>query len=237
MSTVGPFSKWGLPAARAAVAAGCTYIDTTGEPEFIRRLFAELDEPARRSGARLLPSLSYEFAAGSLAGALALDEAGDDAVRVDVGYYALGGGPNSLSAGTRESLVGIVLGDHFAFRDGAVQSVRSAERVRSFNVAGKAREAFSLGGAEHYALPDAFERLREVNVYTGWFGPLSRRGAGGVRGGLVRAARAAGAADDEVLGRAGGVARGRPGARARRRTCGPGSPRRRWTSPGTCSRR
>lgn len=174
ISTVGPFVKWGMPAARAAVAAGCTYIDTTGEPEFIRTLFEELDAPARRSGARLLPSLSYEFAAGSLAGALALEDAGEDAVRVDVGYYALGGGPNSLSAGTRESLVGIVLGDHFAFRDGAIRGVRSAERVRSFHVAGKSREAFSLGGAEHYALPPAYHRLREVNVYTGWFGPLAR---------------------------------------------------------------
>jgi short subunit dehydrogenase-like uncharacterized protein len=86
ISTVGPFAKWGLPAARAAIAAGCTYIDTSGEPAFIRTLFEELDRPARRSGARLLPSLAYEFAAGSLAGALALDEAGEDAVRGDVGY-------------------------------------------------------------------------------------------------------------------------------------------------------
>ena len=52
--------------------------------------------------------------------------------------------------------------------------MRSAERVRSFQVAGKAREAISLGGAEHYALPAAFPGLREVNVYLGWFGPLAR---------------------------------------------------------------
>ncbi|MBE2315355.1 saccharopine dehydrogenase NADP-binding domain-containing protein [Solirubrobacter sp. CPCC 204708] len=174
VSTVGPFVKWGLPAARAAVAAGCTYIDTSGEPEFIRRLFDELDGPASRSGARLLPSLSYEFAAGTLAGALALDEAGDGAARVDVGYYALGAGPTSLSAGTRESLVGVTVGDHFAFRDGAVSTVRAAERVRSFEVDGKSREAVSIGGAEHYALPATYQGLREVNVYLGGLGPLSR---------------------------------------------------------------
>ena len=39
ISTVGPFAKWGLPAVRAAVAAGCIYLDTTGEPDFIRRVF------------------------------------------------------------------------------------------------------------------------------------------------------------------------------------------------------
>src|SRR3954453_2046782 len=118
VSTVGPFVKWGLPAVRAAVAAGCTYIDTTGEGDFIRRVFEDFDAPARRSGATLLTALGYDFAPGALAGGLAVVEAGEDAVRVDVGYYSLGEGVTSLSAGTRESLVGITLGDAFAYRDG-----------------------------------------------------------------------------------------------------------------------
>jgi len=174
VTTVGPFMKWGEVALRAAVAAGCTYLDSTGEPQFIRRVFEEFGPPARRAGARLLPSLGYDFAPGALAGALALEEAGEDAVRVDVGYYALGNGPTSLSAGTRASVVGVTLGDSHAFREGRVQGVRPAERVRSFQVAGRAREAFSVGGAEHYGLPAAYPGLREVNVYLGWFGPLSR---------------------------------------------------------------
>ena len=32
----------------------------------------------------------------------------------------------------------------------------------------------SIGGAEHLALPDAYPRLREINVYLGWFGGLTR---------------------------------------------------------------
>ena len=72
ISTVGPFMKWGLPAVRAAVAAGCTYLDTTGEPEFIRRVFEEFGPPASRSGAALLTAMGYDFAPGALAGALAL---------------------------------------------------------------------------------------------------------------------------------------------------------------------
>src|SRR3954470_7569170 len=39
ISTVGPFAKWGGPALRAAVEAGCVYLDTTGEPAHIRRVF------------------------------------------------------------------------------------------------------------------------------------------------------------------------------------------------------
>jgi short subunit dehydrogenase-like uncharacterized protein len=182
VSTVGPFVKWGLPAVRAAIAAGATYLDSTGEPPFIRRVFEELGAPARRSGAALLPAMGYDFAPGSYAGALAIEEAsgGDEAAgrgraaRVDIGYYALGATPASMSAGTRESLVGATLSDAFAYRDGRVQTVRSVERVRSFTVSGRRREAVSLGGAEHFALPAAYPGLSEVNVYLGWFGPLAR---------------------------------------------------------------
>src|SRR3954471_13766194 len=35
-SPVAPCVKWGGPAVRAAVAGGCTYLDSTGEPAFIR---------------------------------------------------------------------------------------------------------------------------------------------------------------------------------------------------------
>ncbi len=174
VSTVGPFAKWGTPAVRAAVAAGATYLDSTGEAQFIRRVFEEFDAPARRSGAALLPAMGYDFAPGALAGALALDAAGSDAARVDVGYYALGGTITSLSAGTRESLIGVTLADGFAYRGGSVKTVRMAERVRSFNVAGRRRDAISVGGSEHFGLPAAYPGLSEVNVYLGWFGPLAR---------------------------------------------------------------
>ena len=39
VATVGPFARWGDPAAEAAIAAGATYLDSTGEPAFIRRVF------------------------------------------------------------------------------------------------------------------------------------------------------------------------------------------------------
>jgi hypothetical protein len=174
VSTVGPFAKWGAPAVRAAVAAGATYLDSTGEAEFIRRVFEEFDAPAKRSGAALLTAMGYDFVPGALAGALALEAAGPDATRVDIGYYALGGMVSSLSAGTRETLVGVTLSDAHAFRGGRVRTVRAAERVRSFSVAGRRREGISVGGAEHYGLPAAYPGLREVNVYLGWFGPLAR---------------------------------------------------------------
>jgi len=95
-------------------------------------------------------------------------------VRVDVGYYALGGGPSSMSRGTRASIAGIALSPSFAFRGGAIRTVRSAERMRSFPVKGKDRPGISVGGVEHFTVPPVFPHVREVNVYLGWFGPLAR---------------------------------------------------------------
>ena len=118
--------------------------------------------------------MGYDFVPGALAGALALEEAGEDAVRVDVGYYALGMTTQSGSTGTRASLVGASLDESHAFRDGALRNVRTAERVRSFPVKDKERPAVSVGGAEHLALPGAYPQLQEVNVYLGWFGPFAR---------------------------------------------------------------
>jgi short subunit dehydrogenase-like uncharacterized protein len=174
VSTVGPFVKFGEAAVRAAIAGRASYLDSTGEPAFIRRVHEHHGPRAARAGVALMTAMGFDFVPGALAGALALRDGGADAVRVDVGYYSLGAGSMAASAGTKRSLVGATLGDSHAYRDGALQRVRVAERVRSFTVEGSPRRAVSVGGAEHYGLPAAFPRVREVNVYLGWIGALSR---------------------------------------------------------------
>src|SRR5688572_6332919 len=174
VSTVGPFLKWGEPAVRAAIAGPAIYLDSTGEPAFIRRVFEEFGPPAARAGATLMPAMGYDFVPGALAGALALEDAGEAATGVEIGYYALGGGIGSLSRGTRASLAGVSFDESFAFRDGRVRTVRSAERVRDFDVRGRPRPALSIGGAEHFTLPPAYPQLREVGVHLGWFAGLAR---------------------------------------------------------------
>jgi short subunit dehydrogenase-like uncharacterized protein len=186
VATVGPFAKYGDAAVRAAIAApGSVYLDSTGEPVFIRRVFEELGGPAKRAGTTLMTAMGFDFVPGSLAGALALREAGERAVRVDVGYFSLGMGPGGASAGTRESLVGATLNDNHAYRDGRLRTVRPAERVRTFQVKGKARSAISVGGAEHYTLPPVHPGLLEVNVYLGWFGALAKPLQAGTLAGTV----------------------------------------------------
>jgi hypothetical protein len=169
IATVGPFAKWGAVAVRAAAAAGATYLDSTGESTFIRRVFEEFDAPAQASGAKLLTAMGYDYVPGALAGGLALQEAGEAATRVDVAYFVLGSTRDFATAGTKESAIGVTLDPSFAFRDGQIVTERGAARVRRFGD----RQGFTIGGAEHFTLPSAFPQLRDVDTYLGVFGPLS----------------------------------------------------------------
>ena len=173
VTTVGPFARWGRPAAAAATTAGAHYIDSTGEPAFIREVFERYGPAADQSDCAMLTAMGYDWVPGNLAGGLALDRAGELATRVDVGYFITGGGA-SMSGGTRASLTGAITAPAFGFRDGSIQTERGAKRVRSFRVGSKERAGISVGSSEHFALPRVAPRLREVNAYLGWFGPASR---------------------------------------------------------------
>jgi short subunit dehydrogenase-like uncharacterized protein len=90
VSTVGPFLRWGAPAIEAAIDAGAIYIDSTGEPAFIRRVFEHYGPRAERTDASLLTAFGYDWVPGNLAAALALREAGAEATRMQIGYFGQG---------------------------------------------------------------------------------------------------------------------------------------------------
>ncbi len=175
VSTVGPFVRWGAPAVQAAIASGAHYLDSTGEPPFIRDVFERYGPGAEAAGCGLVTAFGYDWVPGNLAGALALHDAGEHATRVDIGYYMTGrGGPDDMSGGTRASAAGAVTAPSFGWREGRIVTERAAKRVRSFRVGGKDRQAISAGSSEHFTLHRVAPQLREVNAYLGWFGPASR---------------------------------------------------------------
>ncbi len=172
VATVGPFARWGDPAVEAAIDAGASYIDSTGEPAFVRRVFEQFGPRAERAGVGLVTAFGYDWVPGNLAGALALRDAGQAATRIDVGYFTTGG-LGGMSGGTRASAAGAMTEPSFVWRSG-IQTERGAKRVRSFLAAGKERPAISVGASEHFTLPRIHPGLREVNAYLGWFGDRSR---------------------------------------------------------------
>lgn len=189
VSTAGPFMKAGTAAVEAATSAGAVYLDSTGEPPFIRRVFEEFGPRAERSGAVLLTAFGHDYVPGNLAGALALQEAGANAVRLDIGYFARGNMRRGSSAGTRASAAGVMLEPGYAFRGGRLVTQRPAAELKTFQVGGKTRDAISVGGSEQFTLPRLragsgtgagpgtgapAATLRDVGVYLGWFGGATR---------------------------------------------------------------
>ena len=173
LTTVGPFARFGDPAAEAAIDAGAHYLDSTGEPAFIRRVFERFGPRAEAAGIGMVTAFGYDWVPGNLAAALALREAGEAATRVDIGYFVTGGGLGGMSGGTRASLAGALVEPGFVWR-GEIRTERGAKRVRSFTAAGKSRAAISAASSEHFTLPRIHPGLREVNAYLGWFGSRSR---------------------------------------------------------------
>ena len=155
---------------RAAIAAGAHYLDSTGEPPFIRAVFERHGPDAEAAGSGLLTAMGYDYVPGNLAGALALREAGPDAVRVDVGYFVSGDRAGQFSGGTRASGVGMIAEPAYAYRDGRIVSERTAKDLRHFDL-DRRRPAISIGASEQFALPRVHPGLRDVERLAGLVRP------------------------------------------------------------------
>jgi short subunit dehydrogenase-like uncharacterized protein len=171
VTTVGPFLQLGEPALAAAVEAGAVYLDSTGEPPFVRRVFEEFGPRADR--ATLVPAFGMDYVPGNLAGALALREAGDRAHRLDVGYSLQGTSGQAFSRGTLVSSMGVLFEPGFAFTGGRLATQTPGRRIWRFDAAGRSRQGLSIGGSEHLTLPPLAPSLREVGTFLDWLGPAT----------------------------------------------------------------
>ncbi|WTW97557.1 saccharopine dehydrogenase NADP-binding domain-containing protein [Streptomycetaceae bacterium NBC_01309] len=59
-TTVGPYIEYGEPVVAACAEAGTDYLDLTGEPEFVDRMFVAHHETAVRTGARLVHACGFD---------------------------------------------------------------------------------------------------------------------------------------------------------------------------------
>ncbi|MFD4131038.1 saccharopine dehydrogenase family protein [Streptomyces goshikiensis] len=59
-TTVGPYIWYGAELVAACAEAGTDYLDLTGEPEFVDRMYVEHDARARETGARLVHACGFD---------------------------------------------------------------------------------------------------------------------------------------------------------------------------------
>lgn len=60
VTTVGPYLAHGGPLVAACAAAGTDYVDLTGEPEFMDRMYIDHHATAQKSGARLVHACGFD---------------------------------------------------------------------------------------------------------------------------------------------------------------------------------
>lgn len=173
LSTVGPFDRWGRPALDAAIDNGAHYLDSTGEPGFLRHVFSRHDE-ARAAEIGLLPAFGYDYVPGNLAGALALERAGERATRLDIAYLATGSLIRGLSTGTIATMAAGMLEPTYVLRDARIAADRGGARLGRVSVGGRRRSTILASGSEPFTLPRLAPQLRDLDVYNGWFPQLSR---------------------------------------------------------------
>lgn len=173
VTTVGPFTRLGRVAVNAAVAQGCAYLDSTGEPGFIREVFEQDGPRAEATGARLLTAFGYDYVPGNLAGALAIADAraaGRVPTVVEIGYFVSGG--FGMSSGTRASAAAALGATPFTLRNG--QLVEHAGDLMTFDVDGRRLDALPVSTSEHFTLSRLDPGVRDITVGLGWAGRWTR---------------------------------------------------------------
>ncbi len=123
INCTGPFGLLGVPVVEAALDAGCHYLDTTGEQDFmldVRRRFGERAERAERV---VVNGNSWYFALGSSAAELCLAEGGIDSLTL---VYAPRGRPTIASL---QSLLRTARRPGFFLENGQLVPSRVARRT------------------------------------------------------------------------------------------------------------
>jgi short subunit dehydrogenase-like uncharacterized protein len=94
ITTVGPYVKYGEPLVAACAAAGTDYVDLTGEPEFVDRMYVRHHAEAAKSGARIVHACGFDSIPHDL-GVLFTVEQLPEGVPLNVrGFVRAGGKPS-----------------------------------------------------------------------------------------------------------------------------------------------
>jgi hypothetical protein len=79
---VGPFIKYGHPVAEAALAAGCHYLDTTGEQDWVLAAKDRWHRPYAEKGLVIAPGVAQMYTTGEIAANICLETPGLDTLDI-----------------------------------------------------------------------------------------------------------------------------------------------------------
>lgn len=105
ITTVGPYIHYGEPLVAACAEAGTDYVDLTGEPEFVDRMWLAHHARAVASGARIVHACGFDSIPHDLGAYLCVQQLPEGVPLTVEGYVRAGG---TFSGGTFHSAVNIM---------------------------------------------------------------------------------------------------------------------------------
>ncbi len=92
ITTVGPYITYGEPVVAACAAAGTAYVDLTGEPEFVDRMYVAHHRRAAETGARLVHSCGFDSIPHDLGVQFTVEQLPEDVPIAIEGFVRASGG-------------------------------------------------------------------------------------------------------------------------------------------------
>jgi len=102
ITTVGPYIRYGEPLVAACAEAGTDYVDLTGEPEFVDRMWLAYHDKAKASGARIVNACGFDSIPHDLGAYFTVQQLPDDVPLTVEGFVKAGG---EISGGTWHSAI------------------------------------------------------------------------------------------------------------------------------------
>jgi short subunit dehydrogenase-like uncharacterized protein len=163
---VGPFATYGAEVVEACLAAGCHYLDTTGEQDWL--IAAEAAYGARMAAAGLLlgPGVAQMYTTGEIAAQLCLEQPGLDTLDILVFWK---GAPTVAS--TRTILVNAALAKAYYLEQNSYAEWPADGGLYTVTVPGQHETGLALpwGGTSHPVWFSRDPRVANVKVLGGVF--------------------------------------------------------------------
>lgn len=161
VNVTGPFMQMGETVVRAALAAGCHYLDTTGEQDFMLAMRTAYGAAFEAKQRLLAPACSYMWTIGGLAAEVVLENRAIDSL--ELVYVSAQGAPSVASS---QSFMRMLAAPHHFLRNGEL-APWALGRTWDVTVPGHATvyKGSSWGGAGEPAWFLGDERVRNCTVY------------------------------------------------------------------------
>jgi hypothetical protein len=166
LNTVGPFAKHGGEVVEACLAAGCHYLDTTGEQDWLITCDEKYGEQMAARGLLLAPGVAQMYTTGEIAANICLELPGLDTLDIEVFWKGL-----PTIASTRTILVNAALAKAYYLEQNEYVEWPADAGLYTVVVPGQHETGLALpwGGTSHPVWFRRDPRVANVKVLGGVF--------------------------------------------------------------------